>query len=109
MRFIFAAVAVFAFPSARYAQSAPADEFVLQIQNYYRNAKNADEVKSITVYCKALISSFSFKERDGLSVQAIKLLEANKVDEANALFKKLNSLEEEDYNLGRMVCKPLQR
>jgi hypothetical protein len=80
---------------------------VLRIQSDYRNAKNADEVKSITMSCKAQISSFSFKERDGLSVQAIKLLEANKVDEANALFKKVNSLEELDYNLAKLVCKPL--
>jgi hypothetical protein len=70
MRFVIAAVAIFSFPSIRYAQSTPGDEFVRRIQSDYRNAKNADEVKSITTYCKAQISSFSFKERDGLSVQA---------------------------------------
>jgi hypothetical protein len=107
MRFVIAAVVIFAFPAVRYAQSAPANEFVLRIQNDYRNAKNPDEVESITMYCKANISSLSFKQRDELSVQAIKLLEANKVDEANALFKRVNSLEELDDNLARMVCKPL--
>jgi hypothetical protein len=106
MRPVIATVAIFSFSTAQWAQSAPADEFVLRIQNDYRNAKNSDEVKSITMYCKARISSFSFRDRDRLSVQAIKLLEANKVDEANALFKKVNALEELDENLTRMVCKP---
>jgi hypothetical protein len=45
MRFVIAAVAIFSFPSIRYAQSTPGDEFVRRIQSDYRNAKNADEVK----------------------------------------------------------------
>jgi len=89
-----------------YAQDAATTAFVARIQESYRNAKNDEEVKSVTAYCIAMISSLSFKERDRLSVQAIKLLEENKVERANVLFKRVNDLEELDQNLGKMVCKP---
>ena len=104
MRYV-VALAVFVIAPA-YAQS-PGDNFVAKVQEEYRKAKNAGEVASITAYCKARISSFSFLERDALSVQAIKLLEANKIEEANVLFKKVNELEELDANLGNMVCKKI--
>jgi hypothetical protein len=102
MRYTFA-LAVFVIAPA-YAQS-PADKFVAKVQEEYRKAKNAGEVASITTYCKARISSFSLLERNALSVEAVKLLEANKIEEANVLFKKVNELEELDTNLGNMVCK----
>src|SRR5437879_4417312 len=79
-----------------YAQDAATTKFVARIQESYRTAKNDEEVKSVTAYCNAKIGSLSFKERDRLSVQAIKLLEANKVEEANVLFKRVNDLEELD-------------
>jgi hypothetical protein len=103
MRYVFA-LALFVIPSFVYAQNSAPNDFVLRIQEDYRNAKNSEEVESITAYCKAKISSLSFKERDRLSVQAIKSLEANKLDEANALFKRVNSIEELDENLGKMAC-----
>jgi hypothetical protein len=89
-----------------YAQTA-ADNFAIKVQEEYRKAKNAEEVASVTTHCKARISSFSFKERDALSVQAIKLLEANKIEEANVLFRKVNALEESDVNLGEKVCRKI--
>src|SRR5258708_7061509 len=104
MRYLFV-LALFLAPSLVQAGNASTDNFALKMQDEYRKAKNQEEVASITAYCKAKIGSLSFKERDALSVQAIKLLEANKVDEANVLFKKVNSLEELDENLGKMVCK----
>jgi hypothetical protein len=63
MRYIFA-LAVFVIVPA-HAQS-PADKFVAKVQEEYRGAKNAGEIASITAYCKARISSFSFPERDAL-------------------------------------------
>jgi hypothetical protein len=102
MRYV-VALAVFVIAPA-YAQS-PGDVFVAKVQEEYHKAKNAEEIASITNFCKARIRSFSFKERDALSVEAIKLLEANKIEEANVLFRKVNSLEELDENLGKMVCK----
>jgi|ERR1700687_272803 len=105
MRCVFA-LALFAIPSFVQAQNLVTDDFVLKIQDEYRKAKNDEEVKSITAWCKAKVGSISFKERDGLSVRTIKLLEANKVDEANVLFKRVNSLEELDENLAKMICRP---
>jgi hypothetical protein len=99
------ALALFVIPPA-YAQNSAPSDFVLKMQEEYRRAKNSKEVASITAYCKAKVSSFTFKERDGLSVKAIKLLEADNVDEANVLFKRVNSLEELDENLAKMICKP---
>jgi hypothetical protein len=104
MRYV-VALAVFVITPA-YAQS-PGDNFVAKVQEEYRKAKNAGEVASVTAHCKARISSFSFPERDALSVQAIKLLEAHKIEEANVLFRKVNALEELDVNLGEMVCKKI--
>jgi hypothetical protein len=104
MRYV-VALAVFAIAPA-YAQS-PGEKFVAKVQEEYRKAKNADEVASVTAYCKARISSFSFEERDALSVQAVKLLEANKIEEANVLFRKVNSLEDLDDDLGKTVCKKI--
>jgi hypothetical protein len=104
MRYV-VALAVFVIAPA-YAQSA-GDKFIAKVQEEYRNAKTAREVASITTYCKARISSFSFLERDALSVQAVKLLEDNKIEEANVLFRKINELEELDVNLGETVCKKI--
>lgn len=39
-------------------------------------------------------------------VQALKLMEADKLDEANVLMKRVNSIEELDETLAKMVCKP---
>jgi hypothetical protein len=39
-------------------------------------------------------------------VQSIKLLEAGKVEEANAITKRVSALDELNDNLARMVCRP---
>jgi hypothetical protein len=93
-----------AFPA--FAQSPSSDEFMKQIQHSFRTAKNPDEVESIKMYCRARIGSLSFRERDQLTVRAIKLMEANEIDQANVLLKRVNSLEELDANLSAMICKP---
>jgi hypothetical protein len=106
MRRIFAiALSALLMPALLRAENLLPGNFVAKIQDDYRNAKTSEEIKSVTAYCKAKISSFSFDERDRLSVEAIKLLEADKIDEANALFRKINSLEELDTNLSMLVCK----
>src|ERR1700686_2400621 len=97
MRYMFA-LALFVIPPA-YAQNSAPSDFVLRMQEEYRRANSSKEVVSASAYCKAKVSSSSFKERDGLSVKTSKLLEAEKVDEANSRFKRVNSLEELDDSL----------
>jgi hypothetical protein len=97
-------VLAFVSPSSTFAQIT-LDDFVPKIQEAYRQAKNQREIDSVTAYCKAKIASFSFKERDEISLQALKLLEEGKVAEANILYKRLNDLEELDGNLGKLTCK----
>jgi Fe2+ transport system protein B len=87
------------------AQGTALDDFVPKIQEAYRKARTQKEIESVTAYCKEKVASFSFKERDALSVQAIKLLEEKKLEEANALLKQVNDLEELDENLGKLTCK----
>ena len=82
------------------------EEVLKKAQQSFRTAKNPEEVASIKMWCKDMISTFSFKEREKLMLQGIKLLEVNKIDEANAAFKRVNSLDELDTNLGTMACKP---
>ena len=104
-RFVCMLVLAFVSPSLTVAQGTALDDFVPKIQEAYRQAKNQKETDYVTAYCKAKVASFSFKERDEISVQALKLLEAGKVAEANILFKRINDLEELDENLGKLTCK----
>jgi hypothetical protein len=102
--FVCVLVLAVASPSLTVAQGTVLDDFVPKIQEAYRQAKNQKEIDSVTAYCKAKVASFSFKERDEISAQALKLLEAGKVAEANILFKRVNDLEESDENLGKLTC-----
>jgi hypothetical protein len=104
---LFVCVLVLAFvsPSMTLAQGTALSDYVPKIQEAYRTAKNQREIDSVTAYCKEKIASFSFKERDAISVQAQKLLEENKIAEANVLLKRVNDLEELDENLGKLTCK----
>jgi hypothetical protein len=52
------------------------------------------KIESVTAYCKEKVASFSFKERDALAKEAIKLLEEKKLEEASVLFKRVNDLGE---------------
>jgi hypothetical protein len=98
-------VLAFVSSSKTFAQGTSLDDFVPKIQEAYRKAKNQKEVDSVTAYCKEKVASFSFKERDGLAKEAVKLLEEKKLAEANVLFKRVNDLEELDENLGKLTCR----
>jgi hypothetical protein len=98
-------VLVLAFVSPSIAQDTSLGDFVPKIHEAYRKAKNQKEIDSVTAYCKEKIASFSFKERDALAKEAIKLLEEKKLEEANVLFKRVTDLEELDENLGKLTCK----
>jgi hypothetical protein len=72
--FVCLLVLAFVSPSLTVAQGTALADFVPKIQEAYRTAKNQREIDSVTAYCKAKVASFSFKERDAISVQALKLL-----------------------------------
>ena len=104
--FVCMLVLAVASPSLTIAQGGTTlDDFIPKIQEGYRTAKNQREIDSVTAYCKEKIASFSFKERDAISAQALRLLEADKVAKANILFKRVNDLEELDENLAKLTCK----
>jgi hypothetical protein len=100
-----AAVVFGAVPSLAAAPPSP-EEVVKRAQEGFRKTKDPKGIESIKAWCKDTLAAFSFPERDKLMTQALKLMEANKLDEANALLKRANSLEELDTNLGNLVCKP---
>lgn len=91
---------------AQAPQTRSPDDIVKRAREAFRTAKNIEERESIKLWCKDSIASLSFKERDRLSVQAIRAMEANNIDEANRLLKRVNSLKELDDNLSTMVCRP---
>lgn len=48
------------------------------------------------MWCTDTLATFSFPERDKLMVEALKLMQANNLDEANLLLKRVNSIKEAD-------------
>lgn len=100
------AAAIFgAMPSMAAAPSSP-EEVIKRAQEAFSKTKDREGVESIKMWCRDSLATFSFPERNKLMTQAIKLMEMNKLDEANALLKRANSLEELDTNLSTLVCKP---
>jgi hypothetical protein len=92
-------------PSMAAAPSSQ-DDVIKRTQEAFRKAKTPKDIASIKAYCEDSLATFSFPERNKLMVQAIKLMEADKLDEANVLKKRVNSIEELDETLAKMVCKP---
>ena len=87
-------------------QALTPDEIIQQSRDAFRRAKNPKEIESIKMWCKDLLASKSFPERNRLMVQALALMQKDQIAEANVLLKKVNDLEELDSNLAQMVCKP---
>ncbi len=91
MRCIFIG-AVFLSSTLPLMAAAPAtqDEVIKSTQEAFRKAKTPEDVASIKAYCKDMLATFSFPERNKLMVQALKLMEADKLDEDNGLMKRVN-------------------
>ena len=83
-----------------------ADELVRQTQEAFGKAKSDKERQSIAMWCKDMVTTFSFRRRDKLSVEAINLMRSGHLDEANALLKQVKSIEDLDETLGAWICKP---
>ena len=103
---LLAVTAVFgAMPSMAAAPLSP-EEVIKRAQEAFSKTKEKDGVESIKMWCRDSIAMFSFPERNKLMTQALKLMEINKLDEANSLLKRANSLEELDTNVSNLACKP---
>ena len=83
-----------------------ADDIVRKAHEPLKTAKTAEEIKSIEMWCIANLGTLSFPERNRLMTQSVKLMDANKIEEANELIKRVKTLEELDSNLGKLACKP---
>lgn len=92
--------------SAQSTSFATPDEIIQKARKAFRTAKKPEDVESIKMWCKDNLANVTFKERDRLMVQALRLLEANKVEEANGLIARVKALKELNGNLADMVCKP---
>jgi hypothetical protein len=58
------------------------------------------------MWCKAMVTSLSYQQRAKLMSDAIGLMNAGKLDDANALLKQVKSIEDLDDTLGALTCKP---
>jgi hypothetical protein len=80
-------------PSGLFAQSGASHEFLVRVKEAYRTAKSAKETASVTMWCKAMIKSSSFKEYNEAMTAAIRLMEADKIEEANGYLKRAADLD----------------
>lgn len=100
------ALALLVVPSGLSAQSEASQEFILRVKEAYRTAKSPKETASVTMWCKATVKSFSFKEYNEAMTAGIRLMGNDKIDEANTYLKRANDLDEMSANLGKLICKP---
>lgn len=80
------------------------EEIIERTREAFRTAKTKEEVEGVTLWCRDAINSLSFKDYERLMLQSIKLMEANQLEDANALLKRANTVKEIYDNLGKMVC-----
>jgi hypothetical protein len=95
-----------AFPSWATAQSKPStqEEIISRTREGFRNAKTKEAVEGVTLWCRDSIKAMDFKTRDRLMVEAVKLMEAGKLAEANQRLKTVGDMEEIAASLARLVC-----
>lgn len=82
------------------------DDVIKRARESFKTAKNNEEIESVKMWCKAALVSLTFKESERLLLQSIKLMEANKADEANALTARVAAIDELNNNLAKLVCRP---
>jgi hypothetical protein len=104
-----AALLMFVFLDQSASAQAPTEDqsnLPKKVQELFQKAKTAKEVEGIKLWCKDMVATFSFRQRDGLMVQALALMKLGKIDEANTLLRQVNSLKDLDENLGNVICRP---
>jgi hypothetical protein len=84
-------------------------DVVNKIHQELQEAKTQKEIASIEMYCRDKIATYSFQERDRLSVEAITFMEKNQIEEENANFRRIEQLEELDKHLANMSCSMTDR
>ncbi len=94
--------------TSAWAQNGPPnqEEILQRTREGFRTAKTKQAIEGVTMWCRDSINSLNFRETEQLMLKAIKLMEANQLEEANILLKRVNTIKEFSDNLGKIVCKP---
>jgi len=99
-------LALFAPSASAQTQLPNQDEIIQRTRNAFKNAKTKEEVEGVKLWCADSIRALDFKSQDRLMVEAIKLMETGKIDEANARLKTVSDMKDLADNLARIVCRP---
>ena len=83
----------------------PIEQQLQRIQEGFRKAKTPKEIQSVKLYCRDTISAYSFKDREGLMMQGLSLMQQNEIAEANKVLAHVAELEKLDANLAALTCK----
>ncbi len=107
MRLVLILVVVMLSGEAVAQTKLPTQDQVLQrTREGFKNAKTKEAREGVRMWCTDSIRALDFRDRDRLMVEALKLMEADKLAEANERLKKVGEMEELADNLAKLVCKP---
>jgi hypothetical protein len=83
----------------------PIEQELSRIQKSLREAKTPEEIQSVKLYCRDTIAAYSFPKREKLMLDALTLLQQDKIAQANELLAKAHEQEEMDGHLADLTCK----
>jgi hypothetical protein len=88
------------------AQTSTPQQIVAMTHAGFQNATTPEAAESIVMWCRDSLSTFSFKERERLMLDAAASIEKNKSEEANDAMKRVKEIEASDKNMADLSCKP---
>jgi type II secretory pathway component PulK len=87
-------------------QTPSQDDIVRRTREALETAQTKEAVEGVKSWCVDSIRSLNFREHERLTLEAIKLMEDDKIEEANLQLRKINALKELADNLAEIVCRP---
>jgi hypothetical protein len=83
-----------------------ADSILRKAREAFWTAKSSEQIESVKVWCRDSLGALILHESNRMIAHAAKLREADNVEEADAIVKRVIALKAQNEQLAQTVCKP---